>query len=187
MHGMTKLLTVDGRSISLYSLGLFDGLDGIDRIDSAHHRISLQARLPATLVAGYPAGPQARSVAALAPDRALLVPLVRGRHGCDRFAAALGAQQDGRHLVPDPRFVPAVELGRYHPNRAVALGQAAPRRPRAPNPQDAGDDPALVVVRPPGARPRRRQQRLQPFPLPLGQIKTSHRPRSGHPGPMQPI
>lgn len=48
MYGATRLLTVDGRLISLHSIGLFDGLDGVDRIDPAHHRISSQARLSAT-------------------------------------------------------------------------------------------------------------------------------------------
>jgi hypothetical protein len=92
----------------------------------------------------------------------------------------LGLQR-GEDPVPDPGLAPAVEPARDGADRAVALGQVAPRRAGAQDPQDAAHDPAVVVVRPPGPRPLRRQQGLQPRPLPVTQVETSHPPQVGLP------
>ena len=85
----------------------------------------------------------------------------------------LGLQR-GQGPVPHPRLAPAVEPARDGADRPVSFGQVAPRRARAQHPQDAVHDPAVVVVRPPGARPLRREQRRQPLPLPIGQVEASH-------------
>jgi len=76
--------------------------------------------------------------------------------------------------LPYPRRAPAVEPARHRPDRAVALGQVAPRRTGAQNPQNAVQNGAVVVVRPARARPLGRQQWLQAPPLRVRQIIASH-------------
>lgn len=104
-------------------------------------------------------------------------------------AAGLGAGLQSREdLVPHPGLAPAIESARHRADRAVALlGQVAPRRTGAMNPQDAIEDAAVIVVGPAGARFLGREQRLQGRPLAIDQIKTSHTEQNRNsPSPPQP-
>src|SRR5215208_3622486 len=82
--------------------------------------------------------------------------------------------QRRQYPVPYTRRAPAVEPARYRPDRAITLGQVAPRRTGAQDPQNAVQDGAVGVARPARARPLGRQQRLQPPPLLVRQIIASH-------------
>ena len=93
-------------------------------------------------------------------------------------SASLERLQDA---LPDPGLAPAVEPARHGADRAITLGQVLPGRPGAVDPENAIDDRAVIVVRPPRARLLRGQQRFQPLPLYISQIVTSHTGYMGTP------
>src|SRR5689334_12558632 len=89
------------------------------------------------------------------------------------LAVGLGLQgfQD---VLPDPGLAPAIEPARHRANRAIAARQVVPGRAGAVDPENAVQDPAVIVVRPAGARLLRWQERFQPLPLNISQVVTSH-------------
>src|SRR5205823_2503008 len=92
---------------------------------------------------------------------------------------------DGREdPVPEPGLPPAPEPAVHRRPRAVPLRQVAPGRPGPLAPQDAVDDPPMVRVWPARLRPLRRQERLQPLPLLVGQLSSmAHANRGANSGP----
>src|SRR3712207_4387459 len=84
-----------------------------------------------------------------------------------------------KHALPEPGLTPAIKAARHRPDRAVALGEIAPGRAHAQDPQDAVQDGAVFVVRPARARPFWRQQRFQTPPLRIRQCVTFHTPNMG--------
>ena len=83
--------------------------------------------------------------------------------------------------TPRPRASGRTGSRRCRPGRSARAGPATARPCAAPT--DAVDYAPVVVVRPPGARPLRWQQRLQPPPLPIGEVQASHPRQIGSSGP----
>src|SRR4051794_18128121 len=83
-------------------------------------------------------------------------------------ALSIGVRLQGlQHTAPYPQLAPAVEPARHGPDRAIPLGQVAPWRTCAQDPENAVQDGAVAVVGPPRVRPLGRQKRLQTLPLPI--------------------
>lgn len=64
-----------------------------------------------------------------------------------QFTPAIGLLLEGRqNPIPDTRFLPAIEATGHGLLGAGALGQVPPGCPGLEDPQDATDDPPMVVV-----------------------------------------
>jgi len=80
---------------------------------------------------------------------------------------------DGREdPIPDPGLAPPPEPAVHRRPRAIPLRQIAPGRARPLSPDDGVDDPPMLHVRSAPLRSLGRQQRLQPFPLLVGQLSS---------------
>jgi hypothetical protein len=82
-----------------------------------------------------------------------------------RIRLLLEGRQDP---IPDARFLPAVEATGYGLPGAVALGQITPGSTGLENPQDAIDDPPVVMVRATDLRFVWWEKLLQALPLRFG-------------------
>ena len=82
--------------------------------------------------------------------------------------------EGGEDAIPAPDLAPTIAAGRDGRPRAIALGQIAPGRTRAMDPQDAVQDAAMIVVRAAGPRPLRGEQGRQTLLLPIRQLITLH-------------
>ncbi len=92
-----------------------------------------------------------------------------------QLALGIGPSLNGlQDAIPDTSLASAVEAGGHRPWRAVSLGQISPRRTRAKDPRDAVDDAPMVFGGTPGMRFLRREYRLQPLPLVVGQVSSVH-------------
>src|SRR3954463_5496071 len=80
-----------------------------------------------------------------------------------------------QHVLPYARPAPAVEPARHRPDPTIVPRQGAPGGPPGEDPKKAREDPAVVIIRPPGPRLLRRQQRFQTRPLRVAQFVTSRR------------
>jgi hypothetical protein len=85
------------------------------------------------------------------------------------LAARIGLPLEGREdPVPDPRFLPAVEPAGDGPPGPVAFGQIAPGSAGLEDPEDAVDDPPVVMVGTPHPRFLWWEKLLQALPLRFG-------------------
>jgi hypothetical protein len=82
--------------------------------------------------------------------------------------------QGGQEALPQAGLAPAIEPTGDGADWTKALGQIAPGRTCAQDPQNAVQDGAVVVVGPSCRRPLGRQKRLKTLPLLLRQIITCH-------------
>src|SRR3954452_16465084 len=80
-----------------------------------------------------------------------------------------------QHALPYARPAPAIEPARHRAHWAVVSRQVAPGRTAVEDPENAVEDPAVVIIRPSGPRLLRRQQRIQTRPLRVAQFVTSRR------------
>src|SRR4051794_37932424 len=80
-----------------------------------------------------------------------------------------------QHVLPYARPAPAVEPARHRAHPTIVPRQVAPGRTAVEDPENAVEDPAVVIIRPPGPRLLRRQQRFQTRPLRVAQFVTSLR------------
>lgn len=76
--------------------------------------------------------------------------------------------------LPESGLAPAIKPARDRADRTIAARQVIPRCAGAGDPENAIDDPAVIVVRPARAWLFRGQERLQPLPLYIGQSVTFH-------------
>jgi len=74
----------------------------------------------------------------------------------------------GQKPVPDPGLLPAVEATGDRPPGTITLGQVPPGRPGLEDPEDAIDDPPMVMVGPTHARFLWWENWLQALPLRFG-------------------
>lgn len=72
--------------------------------------------------------------------------------------------------VPEARLAPALEAACHRLPGAIALGQIAPGRPSAQEPQDAIEDATVVRCGTASRRFLGRKQRLEPLPLLVSQF-----------------
>jgi hypothetical protein len=87
----------------------------------------------------------------------------------------LSSLWDGvEETLPGARPLPPVEAAGDGPPGAMALGEIAPSRPGAQNPQDAIDDAPMGVGGMPGLRLVGGEQRAEPLPLGMGQVSSVH-------------
>src|SRR3954452_22552231 len=80
-----------------------------------------------------------------------------------------------QHVLPYARPAPAVEPARHRADPTIVPRQVAPGRTAVEDPENAVEDPAVVIIRPPGPRLLRRQQRFQTRPLRVALFVTSLR------------
>src|SRR3954468_5243653 len=78
-----------------------------------------------------------------------------------------------QHALPYARPAPAIEPARHRPDPTIVPRQVAPGRTAVEDPENAVEDPTVVIIRPSGPRLRRRQQRFQTRPLRVAQFVTS--------------
>src|SRR3954471_2472514 len=78
-----------------------------------------------------------------------------------------------QHVLPYARPAPEVEPARHRAHPTIVPRQVAPGRTAVEDPENAVEDPAVVIIRPPGLL--RRQQRFQTRPLRVAQFVTSLR------------
>src|SRR4051812_48267236 len=80
-----------------------------------------------------------------------------------------------QHVLPYARPAPAVEPARHRAHPTIVPRQVAPGRTAVEDPENAVEDPAVVIILPPGPRLLRRQQRFLKRTLRVAQFVTSLR------------
>ena len=82
----------------------------------------------------------------------------------------------GRHCrqesFPDPSSLPAVEATRHRAPRATTVGQRAPGRPGAQNPEDAVENATMLDSWAADRGGLWGEPRLQPLPLPIAHVSS---------------
>ncbi len=91
------------------------------------------------------------------------------------LAPSIGLRlQRRQHLVPNACRTPAVEPARHRAHRTIALRQVAPGGACPMHPQHAVQNAPVILVWPPCPGLLGWQQRLQPPPLRVHQLSSSH-------------
>jgi hypothetical protein len=105
------------------------------------------------------------------PDRGAVEEVLAPIHVAPGVGLGLQRCQD---VVPDARLLPAAEPRVHRRPRPVPLRQIAPGDTRGQPPENAIEDRAMGVGGASGGWSLRREQRLQPFPLPIAQFVPSY-------------